>query len=113
MEGIDRIAEAAILAHFLEQARRHAAAEDVGEDLRTVEVAGMIGLALEAEQNLRIHQVSVLAHFTAGITGGFEDGRRLGTLRQAGEAFLHLGDEGLMIDRAGADHEHAVGGVVA
>ena len=28
VEGIDRVAEAALLAHFLEQPRRHAAAED-------------------------------------------------------------------------------------
>ncbi len=67
VEGIDGVAEAAELAHFLEQAGGHAAAEDIGEDLRTVEIAGVIGLALEAEQDLRVHQVARLADIAADI----------------------------------------------
>ena len=59
VEGIDRIAQAALLAHFLEQPRRHAAAEDHRQDLRGVEIADVIGAALEAEQDLRVHQVAV------------------------------------------------------
>ena len=61
VEGIDRVAEPALLAHFLEQPRRHAAAEDHRKHLRGIEVAHMIGAALEAEDDLRVHQVAVLA----------------------------------------------------
>ena len=67
VEGVDRIAEAALLAHFLEQPRRHAAAEDHRQHLRGVEVAHMIGAALEAEHDLRVHQVAVLAEVAADI----------------------------------------------
>ena len=42
VEGVDRVAEAALLAHLLEEPRRHAAAEDRGEDLRGVEVVAAV-----------------------------------------------------------------------
>ena len=113
VEGIDRIAETAMFAHFLEQARRHAAAENVGKDLRTVEVAHVIGLALETEQDLRVHQVAGFAHVAADIAGGFEHGRRARRHRQAGETLFHLFGEGRMIDGAGRDHEHPVRRVIA
>ncbi len=73
----------------------------------------MIGLALETEQDLRVHQVAGFAHVAADIAGGFEHGRRARGHRQAGEALFHLLGERRMIDRAGGDHEHPVGGVVA
>ena len=67
MERVDRVAEAAFLAHLLEQPRRHAAAEDHRQHLRGVEVAHVIGAALEAEDDLRVHQVAVLAEIAADI----------------------------------------------
>ena len=48
VEGIDRVAEPALLAHLLEQPRRHAAAEHVGEHLQAVEVGIALRQALHA-----------------------------------------------------------------
>ena len=51
-EGVDRVAKPAPLAHLLEQARGHAAAERAGADLRG-EIIGMaIGRRLEGEHEM-------------------------------------------------------------
>ncbi|QTK79369.1 hypothetical protein AT6N2_C1661 [Agrobacterium tumefaciens] len=113
MEGIDRVAQAPGLAHFLKQARRHAATENIGEDLRTVEIAGVVGLALETEQDLRIHEVAGLADFPAGIDRLFHHGRCRRHQRQRRKALLDLLHEAFMIDSACRDDEDAVRRIVA
>ncbi|MNI38799.1 hypothetical protein D3C73_929560 [compost metagenome] len=102
-----------MLTHFLKQARRHAAAKDIGEDLRTVEIAHMIGLALETEQDLCIHEVAFLTNIAADIACSIKDGRRAGRSRQTGKTFFHLFAEGLVVDRTGGHHEHPVGRIIA
>src|SRR3546814_11795810 len=90
VEGIDGITEAAMLAHLLEQPRGHAAAENIGQDLRTIEIAHMIGLALEAEQDLRIPQVARSAPIATDIAGGLHTRRGARRLRRACQDLLHL-----------------------
>ena len=67
VEGIDRVAEAAFLAHFLEEPGRHAAAENHRQHLRGVKIADVIGAAFESEDDLGIHQVAVFAEVAADI----------------------------------------------
>ena len=54
VEGMDRIGEAALLAHFLEQARGHAAADDIGEDMRGILILIGVGHALEADDDMSL-----------------------------------------------------------
>ena len=69
VEGIDRVAEAALFAHFLEQARAHAAAEDRGQNLRGVEAVGIVGAALEAEDDMGLLVVGEQPLLAADIAG--------------------------------------------
>src|SRR5690606_12105538 len=67
MEGVDRITQAALFPQLLKEAGGHAAAEDHRQDLRSVEIAHVIGAALEAEDDLRIHQVALFAEVAAHV----------------------------------------------
>src|SRR5262245_64135120 len=58
MEGIDRVAQPPLLAHFLEQARGHAAAEHVREHLQTVETGIALRQALHAERDMRLFEIA-------------------------------------------------------
>ena len=58
VERIDGIGEAALLAHFLEQPRRHAAARRRGEDMRGVVVGRADRAALEADDDMRLFEPS-------------------------------------------------------
>ena len=71
VEGIDRIGEAALLAHLLEQARRQAAAEHRGEDLERVMRAAGEGQAGQAEHEMDLFLVAADARFAAAVLAGF------------------------------------------
>ncbi len=54
MEGVDRVAQPALLAHFLEQPRRHPAAERVGEDLQLEQRQVGLRHALQRQRQMRL-----------------------------------------------------------
>ena len=112
VEGVDRVAKPTFLAHFLEQARGHASAKDHRQHLARIEVTHVIGAALEAKHDLRIHQVALLAVIATYIS---RRARLLAVCKRAecAELLLDLAHEGVMRDAAGCDHHHAIRAVLA
>src|SRR5690554_1485662 len=111
MEGVDGVAETALLADLLKQPRTHAAAKDGGEDLYGVEAVGVVGAAFQAENDVGLLVVGyepLLAPDIAGLL-------RLGspTRLQAAEAFGGDLDEGIVIDIASGTQDHMVVDIVA
>ena len=111
MKGVDRVAQPALLAHALEQAAGHAAAERRGENLRAVEVALVDGSPLEAEHELRVHEIADLAKLAAAILRalGLAAARGRG---QSAETLFDLARERLVIDGARRHDDHAIGSIV-
>ncbi len=105
MESVDRIAQSALFAHFLEQPRRHPAAERVGEDLQGKQ--RQIGLrhALQRQCQMRLLELAV-HHARAALA----EHRRLrlwrGRAVKTCELLRHFLDHPLVIDRAGGRHHH-------
>ena len=102
---IDRVAQAALLARFLEQPRRHAAAEHVGEHLqadkrRIVSAAGRAAPARYAPARARASRHARRRRICAGSGAG------LAGPVEAREALFDLGDHRLVIDRAGGGDHH-------
>ncbi len=111
VEGIDRIAEPAALAHLLEEARRHSAAEHGGQNLRGIEAFRGIGAALEADDDLRLHRFARLAHVAASVDGRHR--RRTGVAAKRSEAFVRQLHDLLMVHRAGRRQHHLRSAIMA
>ena len=105
VEGVDRVAQAALLAHLLEQPRRHAAAEHVGEHLQA-EAAGdrVCGTPSQRQRDMHLLEVARLDPRAAAERRRLR--RRRGRADEAGEALLDLGDDRVVIDRAGGRDHH-------
>ena len=67
VEGMNCIGEAALLAHFLEQPRGHAAADDVGKDMRGILILIGVGYALEADDDMSLLEAPLQPDLAAGI----------------------------------------------
>src|SRR3546814_6199256 len=77
VKSIDRIDQAALLAHLLEQARRHAAAEQRREGREDVVVIVEVADAIEAEQQMDLLEVALLAAIAAPVGRGERKRTRL------------------------------------
>ena len=112
MERIDRVAEAADLAHLLEQPRRHAAAEHVGEDLQAVESTDRAAARPRARARYAPARDRAARSATPprNVPAPARRGRRRAKRR---EAPLDLGDDRRVIDRAGGRDHHVGRAVVA
>ena len=73
----------------------------------------MIGAALEAEDDLRVHQVAVLAEVAADIMRVLRERSLSALLRKPPKLALDLAHEIVVLDVAGRDHDHALGAVLA
>ncbi len=111
MEGIDRVAEAALLAHFLEQPARHAAAQDRGEDLHGVKAVRVIGPAFHAQDDMGLLVVGHEPLLALDI-GGLGRRRRAGGLEVV-EAIVGDIDQLVVIDIAGRAQHHVIADIVA
>ena len=111
VEGVDRVAESAVLAHFLEQPRRHAAAEHTGENLQVVQLLVAHRQSLQGQCDMHLLEIARLDPGAAAETRRF--GRRCGRTDEAGEAFLGFGDDSLVLDGAGGSHQHVGRAIVA
>ena len=60
MEGIDRIAQSALLARFLEQPGRHAAADHVREHLQAVERRVSLRDAGQRQRDVHLFELALL-----------------------------------------------------
>ena len=105
MEGVDRIAQPALFAHFLEQPRRHPAAERVGEDLQAEQRQVGLRHALQRQRQMRLLE---FAQHDAGAA--LAEHRRLRLRRrcaaEAREPLRHFLHHLLVIDRACGRHHH-------
>ena len=111
MEGIDRVAEAALFAHLLEQARAHAAAQDRCQDLRGIKAVGIVGAAFEADDDMGLFVVGQEALLAPLVFGPL---RRRGTIGlERREALAGNIDQPVMIDIAGGGDDHVVAHIVA
>ena len=108
VERGDRIGEAALLAHFLEQARRHAAADRRRrKHARRRGRRSVIGAALEADTTCVCS-----SRFLATSTRRRDSGRRAaagGRAGQGGEQRSARVDDRGVIDRAGGGDDHRAG----
>ena len=111
VEGVDRVAEPALLAHFLEEARGHAAADDRGEYLARVEVRRTVRQTLETHHDLGFHLVAHLARVATEIGG--RQRRRTGLGADVAEALLAHGDELVVTEVAGRGDDHGRPAIVA
>ena len=80
-EGVDRIDEAALLADLLEEPRGHAAAQRGREHVRRPVVGSACGTPREAEDEMHLFEVAVLADSPPAVAGGL--GFRLRSRRVA------------------------------
>ena len=72
----------------------------------------MIGAALEAEDDLRVHQVAVLAEVAADIMRVAAARSLSALLRKPPSLLLDLAHESVVLDVAGRDDDHALGAVL-
>ena len=111
VERIDRIGEAALLAHFLEQARRHAAAGRRGEDMGGVVVGGGDRAALESDDDVRLLE-PLLHHRLAAAIGGRR--RRFGLVgAERRQQRFGARDDPVVVDRARRGDDRRAGAIVA
>ena len=101
----DGVGEAALLARFLEQARRHPAAEQGGEHLERRKRFVVVGNALAAEHQMQLFQIAVDAAFAAAVAGRRGLRRRL--RRQGGESAPRQVAQAFVVHRAGRREDHA------
>src|SRR5262245_60304705 len=106
MKGVNRIAQATPFARFLEQPGRHAAAENVGENLKTVERRIDNRDAGERERNVHPFELALLDMGAAAESGRFREWTR--RTIETGKMTLNFGNDGAMLDRARGGH-HDVG----
>src|SRR5262249_11101279 len=104
MEGIDRVAKAALFPYLLKQARGHAAAEDIGEYLQAVEIRILLQQPVHGERNVSLFEIPRLD------TGAADEVRwlrnRCTRADETGEFSLDLGDHRAVIDRASGSDDH-------
>ena len=110
VEGVDGIDEAALLADLLEQAGGHAATEQAGHQHGRVVHRVAIARAGEAQHDMDLIQLPLLAELAAGIAGGLGL-VRLG-YRQVGEVAADHLHQRLVLQRPGGGDHHAGGAVV-
>ena len=111
MEGVDRVAQAADLAHLLKQPRRHPAAEHAGEHLQAEQIGIALRQAVHRQRHVRLFEVAVLDMRAADETGRLRRRRRRAF--EGGEPALGFGDHRRVIDRACRHHQHVRRPVVA
>ncbi len=111
VERIDRIAEAALLAHFLEQPGRHAAAEHIGEHLQAVQAGVPLRQALHRERDMYLLEVAAFDLRPADEMRGLRGRRCLACERR--KLALDIRHHRLVVDRTGGRDHHVRCAVVA